>query len=135
MPPARLMSPDSLAASQPWYFCKAGRRGQRLGSSFLRRFGEPAAQRPEPLEADRDIRTGIDEVIVVTAGTVGDGAEAHRRARLERCDEAQPGKHGFGLVTDLGGRPLILDLTIHHHRHLELIGIANLIGVTRYGPS
>jgi hypothetical protein len=71
-----------------------------------RRFGEPAAQRPEPLERDLDLGTGVDEVVVVEAGAVGKGAKAHHGAGPWRSYERQPREHVLGLVAELGCRPL-----------------------------
>jgi hypothetical protein len=50
---------------------------------FTSRFSETASERPKPLERDLDLGSGIDEVVMVIAGTVGDGAEAYCRARLD----------------------------------------------------
>src|SRR5512136_2762232 len=69
---------------------------------LARRLGEPAAERPESLKRDQNLGTRVDEVVVVKAGTVGNGTEAHHGAGLEWSHEPQPCEHVFGLVADLG---------------------------------
>lgn len=44
------------------------------------RFGETATEGPELFERDLNLRAGVDEVIVIAAGTVGDCAKAHHGA-------------------------------------------------------
>ena len=60
-------------------------------------------ERPESLERDLNLGTWVDKIVVVKAGAVGDGAEAHYRAGLDGTHEPQPGECVFGLVADLGG--------------------------------
>jgi hypothetical protein len=67
-----------------------------------RQLGETASERPESLESNLNLGAWIDEVVVVTAGTVGDRAEAHHGAGLEGRYKPQPREHIFGLVADLG---------------------------------
>ena len=54
---------------------------------LARRFGKAAAKCSKPLESYLNFGTWVNEVVMVTAGTVWDRAEAHHRARLEGSDE------------------------------------------------
>ena len=84
-------------------------------------FGETAAERPKPLDADLDFGARIDEVVMIAAGAIRDRAESHHGTGLEGSDEPQPRKHSFGFVADLGGGTLILHLAVHRHRHFQQI--------------
>jgi hypothetical protein len=55
----------------------------------------------------------VDEVVMVTTGTIGDRPETYDGAGFDRADEFQPGEHIVGLVSDFRRRPLIFELTVY----------------------
>jgi hypothetical protein len=106
--PEHLVSEDGLhllyrnGQGLPVVFLQRLTNWPAAGQQFARRFRETAAERPEPLERDLDFGARINEVVVVTAGAVRNGAETHDGAGLDGRHEPQPGEHVLGLVADLG---------------------------------
>jgi hypothetical protein len=97
------------------------------GQQPARRFGEAAAQRAQPFEADLDLGVRIDEVVVVEAWAIRNGAAPHDRSGLDGSDESEPGEDLLCLVIDLGRRPLLPNLPIDRDDDLKNVRIADLI--------
>lgn len=55
-------------------------QGPAAGQQLAHGLGKAAAQRPQPLDADRDLRAGIDEVVAVQPRAVWKGAPTHEPA-------------------------------------------------------
>jgi len=100
-------------------------------AAAYRRFGKTAAERPESLESDLNLGIRVDEVVVVKAGTVGDGAEAHHGAGLDGAMNLNQANTSpaLWLISDVD--PWYLSCPFTKTVTLRLYGSPTSSGVTR----